>query len=45
MIMSPKQAFCGNEDCDCFCWNMTQTRAENQANVNVIDLGKLKDAP
>lgn len=41
LVVSPVQAFCGNEDCDAFCWDMTRTRAENEADVNLIDLSGL----
>lgn len=41
LVVSPVQAFCGNDDCDTFCWDMTKTRAENEAGVSYIDLSGL----
>lgn len=43
LVVSPLQAFCGNDDCAAFCWNMTWTRAKNMTEVNVIDLGGTRD--
>lgn len=34
-----KQAFCGNEECDVFTWNPTQSRAHLEANAKEIRLG------
>lgn len=33
MVMSPQQAFCGNENCDVFNWDMTSAKEDFQANV------------
>lgn len=41
LVISPLQAFCGNEECGTVCWNQTMTRAELQADFTVIDLSGL----
>jgi hypothetical protein len=45
MIVSAQQAFCGNDECSTFCWNMTKTRAENMAEAHYIDLSPLDQQP
>lgn len=40
-VMSPEQAFCSNEACPSFCWNMTWTRDKNLDEVSFIDVSKL----
>lgn len=46
LVLNPTQAFCGNDQCEGFCWDMTRTRAENEADVQVIDLtGSYLDPP
>lgn len=30
------QAFCGNDDCDGFCWNPSMTLAENRASSTEV---------
>jgi hypothetical protein len=42
--LSAQQAFCGNDDCQAFMWDMTQTAARLLANVHVIDLDRQDDA-
>lgn len=39
--LSPVQAFCGNDDCPAFCWDMTRTRTENLDGVTYHDLSGL----
>lgn len=41
MALDPTQAFCGNDDCPSFCWNMTMTKQENLDKVTFHDLSKL----
>lgn len=38
MVLSPEQAFCVYEDCATLTWNMTMTRAENEAARTIVDI-------
>lgn len=38
VLALPAQAFCGNEECEAFCWNPTKTLDENLMNANFIDM-------
>jgi len=38
LVVSPQQAFCGNEDCQAFCWDMTADPAKFKADAETINL-------
>jgi len=42
MLMCPEQVFCTNDNCDTLTWDMTKTRAENEAAATTIDLSGLE---
>jgi len=39
MVLSPgTQVFCGNDDCEVFCWDMTEDPQRFKATAMVFDL-------
>jgi hypothetical protein len=37
-LIGDRQAFCGNDDCSILMWDPSKTAAENEADMQVIDL-------
>jgi hypothetical protein len=40
-VVGDRQAFCGNDDCKVFTWNLTDRPETFKATAQVIDLGAL----
>jgi hypothetical protein len=38
LVVNPVQAFCGNDDCSTFCWDMTQSVEYNRTHMTVHDV-------
>jgi hypothetical protein len=45
LVVSPEQAFCGNDDCTAFCWNMTMSRQWNLDKITEHNITAWADSP